>query len=320
MKRQSSWTVRVVWAAVLFMVSSHTLHAQTDSLAKPPELTPAVEQPPEQPAIFSYTLQPSLGVTFQNISRSDDEEDILTVQWLAGLQGRMNWEGSTLGLSSSLYFQYGQLHTHTDVPLKTQDNLIVSVTPSLGILPSIGIRLFLENTAETQIQPGLIDTSVTNFMDPLFLYQTLFFGQKVASQAEDGSGEVSLTYGVGYALQQTFTKDFITTSQSEQLKRDPNSPISNVELQLGLSGVVDFTARKQLGNNFQLSTSLKTVILGKEDLYKDLTKSRVSTLGLLSLSYGIISLDYTLRVVYDSNFSPRRQLDQSLVAGFRVSL
>lgn len=273
----------------------------------------------ESKTTFSYSLVASLGCTFQNISRSAEDET-LTAQWLASLQGRMNWEGEVLGLSGSLFSQYGQLHTKDFVPEKTQDNLIVSMTPSLSILPSIGFRVFLENTAETQMQPGIIDTSVTNFLDPLFLYQAIFVGQKITSSATDGSGELSLTYGIGYALQQTFTQDFITTKQGEQLKRDPNSPISNVDLELGITGVIDFTARKQLTDNFLLTTSLKTIALGKEDTYKDLDKARVSFLGLTSLSYGVVSLDYTCRIVYDSNFSPIRQLDQTLVFGMRLNL
>lgn len=273
----------------------------------------------ESSTTFSYSLVATLGCTFQNISRSAEDET-LTAQWLASVQGRMSWEGEVLGLSGSLFSQYGQLHTKDFVPEKTQDNLIVSMTPSLSILPSIGFRVFLENTAETQMQPGIIDTSETNFLDPLFLYQAIFVGQKITSSATDGSGELSLTYGIGYALQQTFTQDFITTKQGEQLKRDPNSPISNVDLELGITGVIDFTARKQLTDNFLLTTSLKTIALGKEDTYKDLDKARVSFLGLTSLSYGVVSLDYTCRIVYDSNFSPIRQLDQTLVFGMRLNL
>jgi hypothetical protein len=273
----------------------------------------------ESQTTFSYSLVASLGCTFQNISRSAEDET-LTAQWLASLQGRMNWEGEVLGLSGSLFSQYGQLHTKDFVPEKTQDNLIVSMTPSLSIFPSIGLRIFLENTAETQMQPGIIDTSVTNFLDPLFLYQAVFVGQKITSTADNGSGELSLTYGLGYALQQTFTQDFITTKQGEQLKRDPNSPISNVDLELGITGVIDLTARKQLSDNFTLTSSLKTIALGKEETYKDLEKARVSFLGLTSLSYGVVSLDYTCRIVYDSNFSPIRQLDQTLVFGMRLNL
>jgi hypothetical protein len=156
---------------------------------------------------------------------------------------------------------------------------------------------------------------VTRFADPLFLYHALFLGQKLSNTAEDGSGEISLTYGLGYALQQTYTQDFQTVETREQLKRDPSSPISTVDIQLGLSGIVDFTARKQLGDLFQLNTSVKTVILGKEDTYKDVTKARVGTLALASISYGVFNLEYTMRLLYDSNYSVRRQIDQSLVAG-----
>lgn len=304
-----------IFVLVLCVYASMAFGQDTTATLTTPPNTDSTE---EKKAIFTYALIPTFGATFQNISKSDEET--LTVQWLAGLQGRMNWEGRVFGLTSSLFMQYGQLHTEHEEPVKTQDNLIFSLTPSMYVLPSLGFRLFLENTAETQMKQGYMDTIVTRFADPLFLYHALFFGQKLSNTAEDGTGEISLTYGLGYALQQTYTQDFQTVETREQLKRDPSSPISNVDIQLGISGIVDFAARKQIGDLFQLNASVKTVILGKEDTYKDITKARVGSLALASISYGVFNLEYTMRLLYDSNFSVRRQLDQSLVAGVRVEL
>jgi hypothetical protein len=105
----------------------------------------------------------------------------------------------------------------------------------------------------------------------------------------------------------------------EELKRDPDSPISNVDIQLGMSAILDMNARKQIGDKFQLNAGLKTVILGKRETWDDLAKSRIGSLGTLSISYGIVNLEYNIRILYDSNISPRRQLDESLVAGIRLS-
>lgn len=271
---------------------------------------------------FSYTLNPSIGVTFQNISKSDEET--LTAQWLANMNAQFQWEGSVFGLSGSLYAQFGQLHTPESEPIKTQDNLLVSVTPSMLLFPSIGIRLFLETTGETQMKEGRIDTVITRFADPLFVYQTLFLGQKISSIAIDGTGEINFTYGIGYALQQTITNQFPLVTTREKYIIGPENPLATVQdqvtLESGISGVVDVNARKQIAEKLSLNLSSKTALLGKRETYQDISKVRVGSLSTLSLVYGVFTIEYNMRLVYDSNFSLRRALDQSLVAGIRFTL
>lgn len=297
------------------------LQAQTDSLQTTGQADSTQNTTEEQKAKFSYVLSPSIGITFQNISKSDEET--LTAQWLANIQARMQWEGRVFGLSSSLYLQYGQLHREGIEPEKTQDNLIASITPSVAFLPSIGVRVFLETTAETQMKEGRVDTVVSRFLDPLFVYQTLFIGQKINSTAEDGTGEFNFIYGLGYAVQQTITDKFILES-NRRYKLGPDNPLSNVQdqvtLESGISGVIDINARKQIGESFQFNTSIKVVMLGKEKTWTDYTKARVGSLALLSLSYGVFNLEYNMRLLYDSNYSLRRQIDQSLVAGLKINL
>ncbi|MBK9247453.1 MAG: hypothetical protein IPM69_04905 [Ignavibacteria bacterium] len=285
-------------------------NAATDSI--PPDITPSR---------FTYSLNASFGLTFQNISKSDDET--LTTQWLTNVDTRISYDDSTFGLASSLYLQYGQLHNGGLFPEKTQDNLIFSITPSLVILPSWNIRLFLETTAETQMKKGMVDNSDSYFLDPVFLYQTVFIGQKFATSSTDGTGEFALTYGVGYAIQQTITDKFVLKSNRNYII-GPNNPLSAVQSQVtlesGISAVFDLTMRKQIGEKLNLNASIKTVLLGKEETYQDLTKTRASSLILAGISYGLFSIDYTMRLLYDSNYSFRRQLEQSLVAGIRYSL
>lgn len=273
------------------------------------------------PSRFTYSFNASFGLTFQNISKSDNET--LTTQWLANVDTRISYDDSTFGLGSSLYLQYGQLHNGSAFPEKTQDNLIVSLTPSLMILPSMNIRLFLETTAETQMKKGMVDNSDSYFLDPVFLYQTVFMGQKFSSTSSDGTGECTLTYGIGYAIQQTITDKFVLKSNRNYII-GPNNPLSAVQSQVtlesGISAVFDLVVRKQIGDKLNLNASVKTVLLGKEETYQDLTKTRASSLILAGISYGLFSIDYTMRLLYDSNYSFRRQLEQSLVAGIRYSM
>jgi hypothetical protein len=269
---------------------------------------------------FSTSINSMLGLTFQNISKSDDET--LTVQWLASVNARMTWDNTTSGLSSSLFAQYGQLHTVEAVPLKTQDNLIMSVTPSTTLIKAASIRAFLEVTGETQMAPGMVDTVPSDFLDPLFLYETVFLGQYIQSNADDGSGEFKLIYGLGYSMQQTVTNRFILASNRNYVI-GPDNPLSAVQSQVtvesGLSAVVDMSARAQLAENLNLNVSIKAVALGKADSYKNWETWRCSGLALANISYGIITIDYTMRLLYDATYSIRRQLEQSLVLGLRFS-
>lgn len=308
----------IIIALQLLFVSISAAQTDTSKIASAVSDSIIAENSPSH---FTYSLAPSFGLTFQNISKSDNES--LTAQWLATLDARMDWDDSTFGIASSLYLQYGQLHTEKLFPEKTQDNLIFSITPSFMILPSWNIRLFFETTAETQMKEGMVDNVESHFLDPLFLYQTIFIGQKIITKNADETSELSLTYGVGYALQQTITDKFVLESNRKYII-GPNNPLSNVQdqvtLESGLSGVFDLSAKKQIGEKLIISSSVKTVLLGKEETYKDYRKTRIGTLILAGISYGLFSLDYNMRLLYDSNYSLRRQLEQSLVAGVRITL
>lgn len=296
---------------VQVLCSVHTASAQDDSTSTQQE---------EETTKFVFNASPALGLTIQNISKSDEET--LNAQWLASVRSRLLWEGPTLGLSGSLYLQFGQFVEPDYAPTKTQDNLIVSLTPSLAILPEAGIRLFLETTGETQMAEGFVDTAKTGFLDPLFVYQSLFVGQKILSVSDDNTSELSFTYGAGYALQQTLANEFAL--QSNRVKISETNPLSSVQdvvtVESGISAIVDFNARKQLNETMSITASIKTVMLGKEAMFQDVANSRVSALALMSMQLGIFTLDYNMRIVYDNNYSKRRQLDQSLVLGLRYNI
>ncbi len=265
----------------------------------------------------THLINPSLGATYQNTSKSGEENESL--QWLFNLQARFQYESPSFSLVASLNSQFGQVHRRGAYPEKTQDNLIGSVTPSMLILPKAGIRLFLETTGETTMKAGMIDTAHTEFLDPLFLYQSLFVGQRFTSAAADGSGDISFTYGVGYAVQQTITHHFILQPQ-RQFKASTDNPLSTIDVETGMSALVDLQFHQQITSGLQLNISSKTVYLGKQSSWSDYTKARISSLGTLSLSYAIFNIEYTMHLIYDSNYSLRRQLDQTLVAGLRFTL
>jgi len=264
-------------------------------------------------------FSPSLGFTFNSSSQS--EEDIESIQWLAGLDTRLSSESEKYQFVMAFQGKYGQIHRPHELPSKTQDNLMLSFTPSMTLIGSLGIRLFLEAAGETQFTKGEIDGVESNFLDPLFLYETVFLGRKTESSGDNY--EISLTYGVGYAFQETFTRYFVL-EQNRQFVIDESNPLQNVQsetnLESGYSALIDFRYRHQLTEALSFSTALKTVAMAKDKIEESIKNSRVGGTLSASINYSVLSLEYYNHLVYDRNISLRRKLEQSLVFGFKLSL
>ncbi len=269
----------------------------------------------------THSISISVGVTIQSDSRSGDEAfsaDILT-----GLQAKIFMDGEPFQIGASIYAKYGQLATTTAEPQKTQDDLIVSITPSYTVFPVAGIRLFLEVTGETQFRPGVVDSTPTNFLDPLFLYQSLFLGKRLSSQSDDGTSTFDLTAGVGYALEQTLANSFVL-QHNRNFVVTTQSPLSSVQEQVtfesGVAAILDINYQKALGDGFSFHTGWKSVALKKQEFLSNFDNARVTSLLLTGLQYKIVSLEYSGHLVYDPNISLRRTLSQSLVFGLTLNL
>lgn len=310
---------------LLFFCAGYS-HAQQDSLPTPlPDSLQVSEEPVQhdEKKIVTFSASPSLGITFNNIDNSGDEET-LTLQWIAGLQSRFGYEGNPLQFNASIFAQFGQLVTKENSPKKIQDNLLVTAVPSLILSDQLGLRIFFEVTGETEMGRGVVDDTIpSNFLDPLFLYETLFIGHKTNYQSDDGAREFQFTLGVGYAYQQTITNHFVL-EQNRNFVIDQNNPLQGVQdqftLEHGYSAILDIFYKNALSDNAAFKTSLKTVALTKKDFFNDITACRVGSLLLTGFSYSFLSLDYTLRIVYDNNISTRRQLEQSLVFGVKFEI
>jgi hypothetical protein len=269
----------------------------------------------------TFSASPSLGFTYQGTSKDGDESQ--DMQWLGQLQAKLGYEGSFFQFNSSLFLQFGQQVSADSHPKNTQDNLQFSLVPSITLSSNYGLRLFLDVTGETQMGNERIDSAQANFLDPLFLYETLFLGHKTHLASEDGNFDLVLVYGAGYAYQQTYTKHFVL-AQNRKFVIDENNPLSNVQDQFtvnqGYSGIFELDITKNLGNNFSFKESFKTVLLTKLGFFDNVKNSRVGSLLITGLAYKFLSIDYTLHLVYDNNISPRRELDQTMVFGFKLDI
>jgi len=269
----------------------------------------------------TFSASPAIGFTYQGTSKDGDESQ--DMQWLSQLQAKLGYEGAFFQFNSSLFLQFGQQVAADAHPRNTQDNLQFSLIPSVSLSENLGLRLFLDVTGETQIGKEVIDSAQANFLDPLFLYETIFLGHKTHLASDDGNFDLLLIYGAGYAYQQTYTKHFVL-AQNRKFVVDENNPLSNVQDQFtvnqGYSGIFELDLTKNLGSNFSFKETFKTVVLTKQGFFDHVKNSRVGSLLISGLAYKFLSIDYTLHLVYDNNISPRRELDQTMVFGLKFDI
>ena len=318
----------ILCALLLFIGRSS--HAQDSSAVKSIDSAPArvldtastkVSEPAPTKPEFHFSASPSIGFTFQGISKDGEESEDL--QWLSQLQAKLGYEGNPFQLNTSLFLQFGQQISHESAPKKIQDDLQASLVPSYTLSDKLGLRLFFEVTGETEMAQGVVDGVESKFLDPLFLYQTLFFGHKTHTVWDDGSGELEFILGAGYAYQQTLASKFIL-EQNRKFVVNEGNPLQNIQDQFtvekGYSAILQLNITKNIGGNFSFKESFKTVLLTKDGFTRNINNSRVASLLLTGVQYKFFSIDYTLHIIYDRNVSLRRQLDQTMVFGFKLDI
>ena len=190
--------------------------------------------------------------------------------------------------------------------------------PSWVIHTTYGLELFLETAGHTTVGEGEIDGYPTNFLDPLFLYQTVFVGQRFYEISEDEETEFDLIYGIGYAFQETVTKDFVLEG-SRDFEIDPDNPLSNVQDQLilesGYSAIFKIYFTTAIAEDLYFETDMSFAAFTKDPAVDDIENSTANGIITASIQYEYFSLEYSFILNYDKNFSPRRQLDQTLILG-----
>jgi hypothetical protein len=203
-----------------------------------------------------------------------------------------------------LFMQYGESKVSGQPAEKVQDAFILSITPSIPLIKIPPIRLFLETTAETNLGKGMIDDKITGFLDPLFLYQTLFLGQKHFSYQKDNSTSWELTYGLGYAFQQTLNKNF---------KVDQSISGNRSDFESGFSGIIEFNVNSQITESISFVLNAKGVALSRENFFSNFDASRRSVLVRSGLFYKKIGMEYNYHQVHDLNLSANDLVDQSIM-------
>ncbi|MFY9151767.1 MAG: hypothetical protein WAO52_07135 [Prolixibacteraceae bacterium] len=251
---------------------------------------------------YVFHIRPSLGLTFGD--SNDGETRTTNLQWLGTVNSDFDYVGKKFDFSSTLFMQYGESKVKGQDAQKLQDAFILSLTPSVPVIKVPKIRLFLETTAETTLGKGEMGDSQTGFMDPLFLYQTLFLGQKHYSYQKDENTSWELTYGLEYAFQQTLNKKF-------ELLNETSGNSSNFEN--GFSGILEFNINSQLTETLNFVLNAKAVALSRENLFENFDSSRRSILVRSGLFYKKVGFEYNYHQVHDLNLSENAMVDQSLM-------
>lgn len=248
-----------------------------------------------------FHIRPSLGLTFGDSNASGTR--VTNLQWLGTVNSDFDYIGKKFDLSWTLFMQYGESKVKGQDAQKMQDAFILSVTPSIPVIKVPKIRLFLETTAETTLGKGTIDDKPTSFLDPLFLYQTLFLGQKHYSYQKEDNTTWELTYGLGYAFQQTLNKKFETVDIAG----------TNAGFESGFSGIIEVNVNSKISESLNFVLNAKAVALSRENLFNDFDASRRSILVRSGLFFKKVGVEYNYHQVHDPNLYENNLVDQSIM-------
>lgn len=251
-------------------------------------------------------IHPSLGLTVGLTNYESVKSTNL--QWLATLNSNIDYLGEKFDFSSSLIAQYGQSKKSGENAEKFKDVFILSLTPSIPLVKRPAIRLFLETTAETYLGKGTLQNNPSGFCDPLFLYQTLFLGQKHYSYEKNDKVKWEITYGLGYSFQQTFNNSF-------QLQNNITGHRQGFES--GFSGILEFNVDYAISKNVNFNLSSKALALSREGLFNHFDSARKSIILIAGIFFTKIGVEYNYHYVNDANLSLFPTIDQSLMLTLR---
>lgn len=289
----------ILFCFIILSVSFATMSAR--SAPKPEGATGESVQEENSEKKVQFHIRPSLGLTFGDSNSSGIR--VTNLQWLGTLNSDFDYIGKKFDLSSTLFMQYGESKVKGQDAEKLQDAFILSITPSIPLIKVPKIRLFLETTAETNLGKGTIDDQPTGFLDPLFLYQTLFLGQKHYSYQKEDHTTWELTYGLGYAFQQTLNKEFETVDIAG----------NNSSFESGFSGIVEVSINSKISESLSFVLNAKAVALSRENFFEDFDSSRRSVLVRSGLFYKKVGMEYNYHQVHDLNLSENDLVDQSIM-------
>ena len=272
----------------------------------------------ESETVIKFMVSPTLGFNLQSSSYERGEETI-SAQWLGSLRSKLDIYGDIFNFNSSVTAQYGQIISKDEIPITTQDNLMISLMPSMSLFESLQLRLFFDNVLQTSMDVNDNYGNPISFLDPAYLYHTLFVGQDYSWENEEYTSSFNIVYGVGYAVQQTYTDKYIL-EENKDFIIDDNNPLSDVQshftLETGYSGILKFTYETLIGEELSWYSDFSIAAITKDSFFEDISKVSVNGIFYTAFKYNFLSLEYSANLTYDEQIYSHRQLEQTLVFGF----
>lgn len=229
----------------------------------------------ESETVIKFMVSPTLGFNLQSSSYERGEETI-SAQWLGSLRSKLDIYGDIFNFNSSVTAQYGQIISKDEIPITTQDNLMISLMPSMSLFESLQLRLFFDNVLQTSMDVNDNYGNPISFLDPAYLYHTLFVGQDYSWENEEYTSSFNIVYGVGYAVQQTYTDKYIL-EENKDFIIDDNNPLSDVQshftLETGYSGILKFTYETLIGEELSWYSDFSIAAITKDSFLRILVKS-----------------------------------------------
>lgn len=306
--------MKIYLVLILFVILSPFAFSQEDtgSVATENEIQE------ESETSIDFKVSPTLGFNLQSSSYERGEETI-SAQWLGSLRSKLDIYGDVFNFNTSVTAQYGQIISKENAPVTTQDNLMISVMPSMILFESLQLRLFLDNVLQTTMKFNENNGNPKSFLDPAYLYHTLFVGQDYKWVNVDNTSSFKIIYGVGYAVQQTYTDKYVL-EENKDFVIDENNPLSDVQshftLETGYSGILKFTYDTMLADDLTFYSDFSIAAITKDSFFEDVSKVSVNGIFFTSFKYKYFSLEYSANMTYDEQIYSHRQLEQTLVFGF----
>jgi hypothetical protein len=270
---------------------------------------------------FEYVIRPAFSFLMSTVHKPDDEA--LALSMYGQLRTQCTFDIGGVHFKSYVNLDYIRQAYSDRYPETMRDDFVVTMIPSVILSKETNISLFLELTMETRLTNRTLNGDTTSFMDPAFFYETLYVGQWKEWKSDDGLQKFSMRYGVGYAFQQTVANRFLLTGE-RAINLDPENPLSairqapNVTLESGYSLLAAADYNGTLSENLTAFLQAFAVSLSKKVIGGSFKQSHVVTQFGAGLTYNVFSLRYDFRMLYDPNYSFRRQLDQTATFGIQL--
>ncbi len=200
-------------------------------------------------------------------------------------------------------FSFGRTKVVGTESQKTEDEIRLESIFSFKAI--FFLKGYISLLIQSQLAPGYDYetepiTRISNFLDPVYITQSMGFDYQ--------PGKIFKTRA-GFALKETFTRnhpvpyaDNPETDRIERVKVEVGLN-STTDVNIEISEIISFTSRFELFSNFRGFDSI--------DIYWD-------NLFLAKIAKFVV-VSFNLKLIYDKDVSPRRQLKQTLAVGLMVS-